>query len=46
MFKGDVKSNYPFNAPAQVLDESNFDNIENQIERVDYNFFDEYVMGS
>lgn len=46
VFNGTIEENYPFNAPAQCMNESNFDNIEHQIERVDYNFYDEYLMGA
>lgn len=46
LFKGDAIKDYPFTAPHQGLNEQNFTNVENQIERVDFNFFDEYLLGS
>lgn len=46
VFKGDTITNYPFNAPNQGLNEKNFTNVESQIERVDFNFFDDYLLGN
>lgn len=46
VFKGDAITKYPFNAPQQGLNEQNFTNVESQIERVDFNFFDEYLLGN
>ena len=46
LFRGDPVDDYPYEAPPQKLNESNFDNVENQIERVDYNFYDEFLLGN
>lgn len=46
MFKGEPETDYPFTKPPTCMHEQNFVDVEHQIERVDFNFFDEYLLGN
>ena len=37
--------NYPYKLPNQVVNEANFTSIEDQVERVDYDFYDNEANG-